>query len=206
MSDETQQQEPRLALRIDNSRDIVNDATTSGSEKGLAGGSGGDLGITAKLSKLSMEERTQGIHEVHGVTDFPEESPEMIKSKIQEISSAAESFGENERTEPYQKAVEINKDYVEGIKLLSLRSSDYDCDKAAERMVSYFSLKKNFFGVEKLGKVVVYNDLQSDDKRALHNGLCQLLQQRDISGRAVVLAMGRLSSDYTMETIVSNGF
>jgi hypothetical protein len=42
----------------------------------------------------------------------------MIRSKLDEMSKVADSFGENERTEAYQNTLQINKEYVEGIKLL----------------------------------------------------------------------------------------
>jgi hypothetical protein len=136
-------QQPNEVPPINDSGIIVDDVNKFPSKDDETHGSGeisGEDGwaITAKLSQLSPDAGTQGIYEVHGVADFTEETPEMIRSKLGEVSKVADSFGVNKRAEAYRKVLQINKEYVEGIKLLSLRANNYDCKQAASYLFHTF--------------------------------------------------------------------
>jgi hypothetical protein len=143
------------------------------------------------------------MHELHGVADVEEETPEMLRTRVDEMSKVADSFGENERTEAYRKALETNKDYVEKMKVLCLRADYYDCEKVAARLVSFFSFKQGLFGALKLTRDVILEDFEGDDRKGLENGICQLLQERDQAGRAIVLCSGRIFVESKMDTTVS---
>jgi hypothetical protein len=63
--------------------------------KDLADDSGAaNLTINAKLNELTREERTRGIHELHGVADdlVQETSQKIVQTKLQEMNEATSSF------------------------------------------------------------------------------------------------------------------
>jgi hypothetical protein len=175
-----------------------NTTTTTSHEDGVCNA------LSAKLVKMSVKDRTAGIYELHGVADMEDETPEMLRSKLAQVSHIADSFDDNERAVAYQKAKLFGtKEYMEKIKLMCLRADYYDCHKAAARLVSFFSFKRQLFGDAKLTKEIILDDFEGGDKEAMENGLCQLLQEKDQAGRAVVLGVGVQAPNSTMETIVS---
>jgi hypothetical protein len=158
--------------------------------------------LSSKLNSMSMEERTQGIHELHGVADEEVETPETLDSRLQEMAKVVHYFP-SEDTFVYRLAVEMDKEYVEGIKLLCLRAEKYDSEKAARRLVAFFLFKQQLFGDEKLGRDITLADFQGEDKVGLNNGPVQLLQQRDRAGRAIIIIVGTAGSEFSLETCVS---
>ena len=161
--------------------------------------------MVTKLNELSIEERTKGIYELHGVADnIEEEAPEVLHKKLQEMTAVAHSFGETEATAAYRLAVEQNSNYVDTrIKLLCLRSDYYDVCKAASRMVSFFSFKRRIFGDALLTKDITLDDLSAGDKEALERGIWQLGLGKDRACRAITLSMSKHMTKYHLSTIVS---
>ena len=186
-----------------NSQRLVDSSTEDGPSSANA--------LSEKLSQLSLEERTHGIYELHGVADIEEESPTMLRNKLHEVSVIANGYNEDERTLAYRMATTSgDRQYVEKIKLLCLRADYYDCSKAAARLVSFLSFKRRLFGDDKLTRDVVFDDFQGEDRHALEAGILQLLQQRDRAGRAVLYGSGSLKrtanndnepGDFPMESL-----
>jgi hypothetical protein len=161
--------------------------------------------LCSKLNQLSLEERTQAIHELHGVADIEAETAEMLTTKLREMTLFADSFGETERTVAYRKVLKMDKAYVnDKIKLLCLRADYYNSEKAATRMMSFFSFKQRLFGDDKLARDIVLDDFTSEDREVLDSGVVQLLQQRDRAGRGITLHIGNFSHRTRIEALVGS--
>eukprot|EP00339_Tiarina_fusa_P010073 CAMPEP_0117009838 /NCGR_PEP_ID=MMETSP0472-20121206/8830_1 /TAXON_ID=693140 ORGANISM="Tiarina fusus, Strain LIS" /NCGR_SAMPLE_ID=MMETSP0472 /ASSEMBLY_ACC=CAM_ASM_000603 /LENGTH=476 /DNA_ID=CAMNT_0004712231 /DNA_START=89 /DNA_END=1519 /DNA_ORIENTATION=+ len=160
-----------------------------------------DTSRSTKLGQLSMQERSLGIHELHGVADVEVETPELLKEKLDETSRIADSFENDDRLTPYRSAIKTNQEYVDRIKLLCLRADYHDCEKAAARLVSFFAFKKAIFGDKKLTREITMDDIETDEKRAIEDGLCQLLPGKDRAGRAVLVADGKMSSETGVDQV-----
>jgi len=71
----------------------------------------------------------------------------------------------------------------------------YNIGKVATKIISYFNVKKSLFGVVSktnnqdciLGRDIRLNDLSVDDRAALNSGACQILSERDVAGRCIMI-------------------
>ena len=107
---------------------------------------------SARLNELSLDERSQGFYDLHGVNsgvaaDFgsmsrssnPQESnalpvietPEFCEAKLEELDLNLRVI---EQADAFLEASLQNPSYVQRIRMTFLRSEDYDAGKAALRM------------------------------------------------------------------------
>ena len=70
-----------------------------------------------------------------------------------------------------------------------LRRHEFEVDKAAARMVTYFENKNLLFGEEKLVKKLTVDDLLPDDMAELKSGFFQQLSEKDMQGRPIIHVM-----------------
>ena len=85
-----------------------------------------------------------------------------------------------------------------------LRSDEFEADKAAARMVTYFENKRLLFGEEKLVKKLTVDDLTPDDLEELRSGFFQQLPQKDMRGRPIIHVMLSLHAGKSWQSKVSN--
>jgi hypothetical protein len=163
--------------------------------------------LNAKLSRMSMEERSNGLNEVHGIVDVPHKRPKMVMEKCRAMSRALLSAIARlsaEKSLAYREAFTMSQDYVDGLKIPFLRAeNDYDSEKAAHRMISFFDHKKKMFGKEKLVQNITLEDLGAEASEALRRGLFQVLPQRDRAGRPIFYCQGLVNMLFPMKTCVS---
>ena len=101
--------------------------------------------LSSKLNKMSLEERSHGLHELHGVADLKEETPEMMNSKLKEVNDAlanTASLRIEEDSSAYYKALGLSPQYVEKLKLQCLRADAYNGREAAIRLIRFFDHKR----------------------------------------------------------------
>jgi hypothetical protein len=165
-----------------------------------------DSALSAKLNDMSIEERSHGLDDLHGIPGLVRETPEMLKEKSQEMRhdliSAISTRG-GEESLPYRSAVEMSPEYVNGLKICFLRAENYHSKLAANRMISFFDQKMRLFGKDKLVREIRLDDLGEDAREALQKGLIQALSLRDRAGRIILLAYGAVSSRYEIKSCVS---
>jgi hypothetical protein len=156
--------------------------------------------LSSKLNKLSIEERSNALHDLHGVADQVEETPDIINGKIQEMTEALHSYSipglRPEDSLACRKALELSPEYVEGLKVRFLRATRYNSQGAAAKMIRFFRRRMELFGQEKLVGDIQFKDLHEEEQEALRNGLFQLLPQRDPAGRAIIFVSGQVSAMY----------
>jgi hypothetical protein len=94
--------------------------------------------VSSKLNSLSLEERLQIEHEMHGIFHSKDETAEGIEIKLNEMDKALSELTTHNnpiekiedgspvlQTAVYEKAVELSAEYVEGLKLAFLRTEYY---------------------------------------------------------------------------------
>jgi hypothetical protein len=163
-----------------------------------------------KLNDLSMEERNRALHDLHGVADLPEETPELLSQKLDQLEVELQRQKQRNATSTaYQQATDeagtepSKKRYLEKVKLQCLRADSYDVAKTASRVLRFFQLKLRLFGSTKLlPQDLGIQHIPKEDLPYLQSGFIQLLSQRDRSGRALLLMIGNLELNVPVETTV----
>lgn len=169
--------------------------------------------VNEELLRLSLEDREQALQDVHGVSDQVDETPAFVYEKLRELDEAlkrmvqacqqANNDGERTVMVPtspvyaYSLACQSNLRYVEDneFRLRFLRADQFDVGKAAQRMVSHFASKLEYFGREMLSQDIRQEDLEEQDLVNLRCGSHQLLPSRDRAGRAVTIWIPRLKAN-----------
>jgi hypothetical protein len=164
--------------------------------------------LSSQLNELTIEERSSALHDIHGVSDEKlDETPNMIQDKVQQMTLALNLSISNQRADnvwAYRKAMELSREYVEGLKIGFLRVMHYDSKEAAARMIRFFSRKMDLFGEETLVCDIEFKDLTEYEQEALRKGLVQLLPIRNRAGRPVVFINGKVNALYPVtNTVVS---
>jgi hypothetical protein len=161
--------------------------------------------LSAKLNKMSMEQRSDGLYDLHGVADLENETPEMIQEKMEEINEAlALSCTSNSvDSRDYEKAYSMSREHVEKIKRLCLRAEIYNSEEASARVLRFFTRKRELFGEERLVRDITMRDLGEEATTLLRRGLWQLLPQRDRAGRAILFLYDMETTKYENISVVS---
>ena len=143
-----------------------------------------------ELAELSLMERDKVTFDVHGIAGSEiEETPELVSRCLNDLEKA---IRQTKNRSSYEKAKYMNPDFVNGqtFRLMFLRSENFNCHDAAERLVYHFEKKEALFGSgEVLGRDVRLSDLTDDDVQAIESGLLQVLPTRDIAGRLIFCAI-----------------
>jgi hypothetical protein len=163
--------------------------------------------LSAKLSNMSIEERSDGLNDLHGIADIRNETPEVLNQKSHEMSRAlltAIASLSVEDSLAYREAVTMSPEYVDGLKIRFLRAEHgYDSQNAAHRMIKFFDHKKGLFGKDKLVQDITLQDLGAEATDALRRGLFQVLHQRDRAGRPIFYCQALVNMLFPMKACVS---
>jgi hypothetical protein len=165
-----------------------------------------DLGVefVSELNKLSIQERDEASFDLHGVNTILNEDKELTSESLHAFESELSAIPQTEKL-AYLSARQQNPDYVMDNKflLMFLRADQFDTKAAASRFVSFFRIKLELFGREKLGRDIRVDDLNEDDIACLESGYAQVLNDRDRAGRAIFMLMPMIRKSKTIENKVS---
>lgn len=186
------------------------DSATAGSQQAfpapetLSAAKNTDAFFAAELNKLTMEERDEVLHDVHGVSDVMQEDSDFISRRIVELTAELDSIPPSS-CQAYLLAKQQNESYVmnEKFLLMFLRADRFHIKTVAARFVAFFQGKLELFGPDKVGRDILYTDLSEDDKACLHSGYAQVLNGRDRSGRAIFCLLPMIRNFKTLENRVS---
>ena len=172
-----------------------------------------DAYIADALHHMTIQERDFLYHELHGVADVVEESPEFLMESFKELHrelkrlSAQPSSSLDVR--PYLAAVKPDRAYTHSefhFKAF-LRAERFDVKAAAMRMIRFFDYKEQSFGPDSLCKDVTQDMLSAEDLQVYRKGFMQVLPCRDIMGRCICIMFPRLTSGFgTPERMVREIF
>ena len=147
--------------------------------------------LVKEWTELSFQEREKVQEQVHAVADYDavEEDPEFVAHCLEQLDVEISKI----RKKPaYDRANFLSPSYVKDrdFRLMFLRADDFHPRKAAYRIVLHFDVKQELFGLEKLGRPIVLDDI---DQQELFEGQIQVLTEKDPRGR-VVLFYGKMKS------------
>jgi hypothetical protein len=142
--------------------------------------------IVKEMNQLSTEDREKVYYDLHGVSAEIEETPVMINASLSQIEVELQKL---KSKEAYESAKLMDREYVQDrdFRLKFLRADRFNVKEAALRLARYFQAKLELFGLSKLVKDIVQDDLDEDDMEALYSGFTQNLPVRDRAGRAVTI-------------------
>ena len=142
--------------------------------------------LAKDMNNLSVKERDQALHDVHGIADTVEETPEFVKTKLEDLLCQINSI---QPKPAFNLALAQSLDYVTNrdFLLMFLRADYFDAPAAARRIVRHFEQKLELFGVDKLTKNITQADLSQDTLDCLYHGFGQMLPVRDRAGREVLI-------------------
>ncbi|CAJ1932627.1 unnamed protein product [Cylindrotheca closterium] len=140
------------------------------------------------MQNLTFDELQREQEDLHGVSA---ESQEDTKVMDKLLKSLTEHLHRLKKGTVYESAEERNPPYVcqRKFQILFLRGNRYDPKAAAEKIISFYSLKKDLFGTERLVRDITLQDMDEDDMETLMCGSAQVASCLDRSGRVIVLAV-----------------
>jgi hypothetical protein len=163
-----------------------------------------DKALADELNGLSVKEREQCLHDIHGVADVIQESPELLSTSLLQLQAALE----RKRTltydlvqllsEPKSQSYVLSREF----RLMFLRADDFDVEEAADRMMQHLENKLELFGPSRLCQKITQAELTPEDFECLHNGHQQLLPVRDRAGRAILMCLPPFLKYHQHENLV----
>ncbi|KAL3915151.1 MAG: hypothetical protein SGILL_005780 [Bacillariaceae sp.] len=146
---------------------------------------------TKELNSLTVEEREQAMFDMHGVSIGQDADPANVEQLLEQMKKKLETV--HTKIHPgLAIAMEQDIEYVMNERIKFLRADRYDPNEAADRMGKYFSMKKDHFSDETLGRDLTLQDIPSSDWGHWTKGFGQVLREKDTSGRVVFFYFGRL--------------
>ena len=129
--------------------------------------------LAKELNSLSLREREQVFHDIHGVSQSVEETPTFVAQKLAELDL---NVSKKKRRYAYDRAKAQNPDYVASrrFRLAFLRAEEFDAEAAATRLVRFCEEKLLLFGEERLGRDVTIQDFSEEDLQCLKSGAMQV--------------------------------
>jgi hypothetical protein len=141
--------------------------------------------LAASFGDLSMDEREKALHDIHGVGDGVEETPEVVATSLEKLVKEVNLIPDKKAFETaYSQSPEFVCDPE--LHMQFLRAERFDVKKAAERMVYHFEKKLELFGSDSLGREIRLSDLNEKDMVGFRSGYLRMLPLRDQAGRLVV--------------------
>ena len=96
--------------------------------------------LASELSKLSVQERSKALDDLHCVGDDLEDTPEMIENLLLEMDQVLQ----HKNAPIYNIAASQNRAYVEdpNFRIRFLRANYHDVEKAANQLINFLSQKE----------------------------------------------------------------
>ena len=151
-----------------------------------------DVVLAHALKGMSIHDRDKAYHEMHGVDEVVQETPEMISNKLHEFDEELRKLllrESSKRTHAYRLALSQSSSYVENpeFRLAFLRADRFVAANAAERYLRFYDLKLHIFDESKLSEDVLLKDFSRKDIQILKAGHVQRYPLRDRAGRSVAV-------------------
>ncbi|KAL3903194.1 MAG: hypothetical protein SGILL_010539, partial [Bacillariaceae sp.] len=161
-----------------------------------------DVGVllAKEMTNMSLNEREQVYQDIHGVRDYPEETPQYLQEKQEAMQQALDSIPAFRRT-AYNVALRMDASHVkdEKLRIRFLRCEIFDAKKAALRFTKHFEQKLELFGKELLCTTIRQRHLSPDGLQAVMEGTSQN-SERDSRGRLVTIQFSNLNSNLSRPT------
>lgn len=166
--------------------------------------------IADALKNMSLEERDEVYHEVHGVADVIDETPELLRDSFESLRKelsrlSAASTSSFVSCDAFRAAEKQDPGFVHSTRMykIFLRAERFDVPKAAVRMIRYFEFKRKAFGEQQLCKEIQQDMLSADELTYLRKGFVQILPTRDRTGRCITISFANSVEYSEPESLVS---
>lgn len=148
--------------------------------------------LAQEMNKLSVQERSEALHDVHCVGEELQEDPTMVQEALVEFDRMLVSKGNF----MYQKAVSQNRAYVEDVsfRLKFLRANLYDIPKATNQLFNFLHYKAMYFGEHKIAHEITLDDLNAEEMDLLLSGFYHIQDGRDRVGRVILYCFKNMFS------------
>lgn len=119
----------------------------------------------ALLVRLSHKEREQALHDIHGVADIVQETPNFVAKAMNDLEFylIKHQHQNNKQSSAFQMVWNEVPSYVRSLYLKFLRCDEFDIPKAGARIYLHFDTKLWLFGRDKLCKDITMADFDKDD-------------------------------------------
>ena len=158
--------------------------------------------IASQLAKLSVTDREKVYMDVHGISDYVAETPELIHNSLWGLQHEIDVLPDKNACDIAER---LDPTYIQDrdFRLAFLRCEKFDCQKAALRFVRHFQMKLDLFGQDKLAADITQDDLDMDDMECLYGSSGRFLNAYDAGGRVINLIV-HVHKKYKTDTCVSS--
>jgi len=155
--------------------------------------------LASELSKLTMQERTKAMDDLHCVGEDLEETPSMIEQTLEMVDEAVHL----KHDEFYDMAARQNRAYVEdrSFRLRFIRANLHGVEKSVSQIYHFLRNKAKYFGAESLGRDITINDLNEEDRELLMSGIYHVQAERDQNGRVILYTFSELNGKCRAESL-----
>lgn len=157
--------------------------------------------LTFEFSKLSLQEQSQALSDIHHAGEL-QEDPVMIDKLLQDFE---QEVGRS-KCAVYEQALKKDRSYVEdpGFRLKFLRANMHDVPKAVKQMFSFLKHKAKYFGNDKVASDITINDLTPEELKILLSGIYHIQEGTDKNGRVILHYFSKaMPSKIKVESMVS---
>jgi hypothetical protein len=150
--------------------------------------------VAQSYSEIPLEERNELLNELHGVSKEFDETPQIVRERLNEIEHELTMITDKEA---YDMAYSMSPEFVSDttFRMMFLRAETFDAKRSAKRMVHHFQDKLDLFGKDLLTREILLSDLTDDEANFLRQGRQQPLLQRDRGGRLLFFLMRQVAQE-----------
>jgi hypothetical protein len=124
--------------------------------------------IAKDLTQLSHKEREEALHDIHGVSDIMQETPDFVAKSMNDLEFYL--MKHQNKSSAFQMVWIEAQSYVKSLYLKFLRCDEFNIPKAGARVYLHFGTKLWLFGKDKLGRDITLGDFDKDDKDCYRAG------------------------------------
>ena len=157
--------------------------------------------LSKDMSNLTFEQRTIIAEEIHGVRvnlgDEFEDDAETnhggkLQLKLNALQTKLNRIPTDEKEQWKRACFLAPAKYGptnQKFHLMFLRSTKWDVELAAKKIVDFFQVKAELWGVDKVAKDITLEDFSEDDMAALRSGSNMILPIPDMPGRKILFSI-----------------
>jgi len=145
--------------------------------------------LASEMSKLTVQELSEAMDDLHCVGEDLEENPEMIERSLAEFTERVK----REQNSVYEMAAKQNRAYLENpdFRLKFLRANMHNVGQSVQQMMSFLKIKAKYFGDDKVACDITVRDLNAEDMALLSSGLYHIHSFGDRNGRVILYLLSK---------------
>jgi len=161
--------------------------------------------LASEMNKLSVQERSTVLDDVHCVGAGLVETPELVRQRLEEMEIEIQHHQRKNKDQIYEQACQQNLSYVQDptFRLGFLRHNMYHVGQSVVQMMNFFKYKARYFGSESLARDITLGDLSEEEKELmLTGGFYHIQHGRDRNGRAIIYNFNHMLGRVRAQTLI----